>query len=359
MDLQNRYNSYILSFSSEKQETKKMDPIPQRSNKTAKKSNKKNKSMPKGALPKKYDEELPPFSGSLCDIGANLTDRRYEMKLSDGFKGDIDQIIERATKAGVKEIMITAGNLKDSRKALAMAKKHPMLYCTVGVHPTRCDEFLHDEEKYMNDLRAVITEGMACGKVVAIGECGLDYDRLFFCSKEVQKKYFEKQFVLAEESGLPMFLHTRNTNGDFIEILRRHRDKFKGGCVHSFTDSWEEAEELLNDGLYIGINGCSLKTAENIETMKKIPLDRIMLETDCPYCDIRPTHAGFKHVKSRFPTTSNKKKFDGTTCLKGRLEPCHIRCVLEVVAAERELSIEEVAAVAHKNTFDVYFPDKS
>ena len=95
-----------------------------------------------------------------------------------------------------------------------------------------------------------------------------------------------------------MYLHSRSTKGDFSRIVKENRHKFSTGVVHSFTGDIEEMKELVDMGLYIGVNGCSLKTEENLEMVKKIPLERIMLETDCPYCDIRNSHASSKYVKT-------------------------------------------------------------
>lgn len=93
-----------------------------------------------------------------------------------------------------------------------------------------------------------------------------------------------------------MYLHSRNCAEDFVKILKLNRDKFSSGVVHSYTGSEKELCELLEMDLYIGINGCSLKTEENLEIVKKIPIDKIMFETDSPYCDIRKTHASRKFL---------------------------------------------------------------
>lgn len=107
---------------------------------------------------------------------------------------------------------------------------------------------------------------------------------------------FPRHFELTEEFNLPMYLHSRNTDGDFVRIVKENRSRFPTGVVHSFTGTAEEVKEFIDLDLFIGLNGCSLKTQENLDVVKTIPLDRIMLETDCPYCDIRNSHAGSKHV---------------------------------------------------------------
>jgi TatD DNase family protein len=204
---------------------------------------------------------------------------------------DFDHVLMRAKATGVHKIMITGTTLQDSREGIEMARQinqqkredFPLLYATVGVHPTRCNEFeqSNDPEGHLQQLLALAEEGKRDGTVVAIGECGLDYDRLKFCDKDVQKKYFIRHFELAEKTQLPMFLHNRNTNGDFAKILRENKDRFKAAVVHSFDGPLEELKEILDIGahVYIGINGCSLKTQDNLKVMKEIPADRIMIET--------------------------------------------------------------------------------
>jgi TatD DNase family protein len=103
------------------------------------------------------------------------------------------------------------------------------LFITVGCHPTRCKEFLPNPDKYFNDLLELIEKNN--DKVVAIGECGLDYDRLHFCPKDVQKQFFEKQLELAKITKKPLFFHCRNAYQDFNEILRRHHGELSGGVV--------------------------------------------------------------------------------------------------------------------------------
>lgn len=167
-------------------------------------------------------------------------------------------------------------------------------------------------------------------------------------------RYFEKQFQLAEETKLPMFLHSRSAHQDFIDIIRRNRDRFVGGVAHCFTGTKEEAADYLDQGLYIGITGCSLKTEENIEAMKSIPTDRLLLETDAPWCDIRPTHAGFKYIKTKFET-KKKEKWEKGLCVKGRNEPANIVQVLEVVAGCRGEDVESLAQSVYENTLNLFF----
>ncbi len=293
------------------------------------------------------------------DIAANLADAQF----SGAYHGkqvheaDLDEVIKRSQAVGCDRLLVVGGYLEDCKQSFQIAQKNEKFYCTVGVHPCRVSEVenFESQEKYIQELEKLIAE--FGDKFVAIGECGLDYDRLEFSSKEIQLKHFPFHFDLAQKYNKPMYLHNRNTGGDFVKMVKEHRHKFPGGVVHSFTGDLEEAKQILELDLFIGINGCSLKSKENLDVVKEIPLDKIMLETDCPYCEIRNTHAGANLIQTKFP---NKKadKFEKGVMVKSRNEPCNIIQVAEVVAKVKGVPVEELTEAAYKNTLKLFnLPD--
>ncbi|KAK9833270.1 hypothetical protein WJX81_001539 [Elliptochloris bilobata] len=220
-------------------------------------------------------------------------DKRYH-------EPDLAAVLERAWAAGVERIIVTGGSLEGSRAALALARTDRRLFSTVGVHPTHSGDFdahAGGADVLLAELRALLEDGRRDGKVVAVGEIGLDYDRLHFCDAAAQRRGFEAQLGMARAAGLPLFLHMRAAAADFVDIMRRHHaaspgsggslgGRQVGGVVHSFTGTVAQLGELLalQPQLAIGVNGCSLKTEENLAAVAAIPMDRLLIETDSPWC---------------------------------------------------------------------------
>jgi len=259
----------------------------------------------------------------------------------------------------------------------------------------------------ISDLASLIKSAPP-SSLVAFGESGLDYDRLHYCPRDIQLHSFAAQLKLAAELSpqLPLFLHSRAAHADFVRLLRdafgpRLERLERGGVVHSFTGTVEEMRELSDLGLYIGVNGCSFKTAENCAVVKEIGLDRLMLETDGPWCEVRPSHEGWKYLLppkpveaevnatdsgSATPTPANgaagapakggrkqgkknlkkepavperfkvvkKEKWEEGAMVKGRNESCTIERVAKIVAGIKGLSVEEVCEAAWANTAKVF-----
>ncbi|XP_045777745.1 putative deoxyribonuclease TATDN1 [Maniola jurtina] len=293
------------------------------------------------------------------DIGANLTDEMYQGVYHGSRKHepDLDKVLKRSWAAGLDKMIITGGSLVDSKKAIELAKTNSQLFSTVGCHPTRCSEFVDNPDAYLKSLKEMIEENR--DKVVAIGECGLDYERLHFCEKDIQLKFFEFQLQLSSEYNLPLFLHCRAAADDLVDILSRNKHHIAGGVVHSFDGTQDALDKILALGLYIGINGCSLRTKENLEVASKIPQDRLMIETDCPWCEVKPTHPGYSHVITKFPSVKKEKySVESDSQVKGRNEPVNIVQVLEILAAIRKENIGELAEAIYNNTNKLFFSNK-
>jgi TatD DNase family protein len=192
----------------------------------------------------------------------------------------------------------------------------------------------------------------ATSPIVAFGEIGLDYDRLMLCPKEIQLQYFAAQLNVAVEVGLPLFLHSRAAHADFTRLLRERLEKLpRRGVVHSFTGEMEEMEELVDMGFDIGVNGCSLKTVENVEVVRRVPLERLQLETDGPWCEMRASHASaefLKGVEEGWKSVKKEKWVKGAM-VKGRNEPCMISRVAVAVAKIRGVSVEELTERVWEN----------
>jgi TatD DNase family protein len=228
----------------------------------------------------------------------------------------------------------------------------------VGVHPCSTqdfDRYPEGPDALLRGLRSLAEEARSAGHVVAFGEFGLDYDRLFLAPKDTQLKYFERQMELAIELQMPLFLHSRACHDDFEQIMKANLNKLpKRGLVHSFTGELEEMQSLVALGFDIGVNGCSLKTEENLAVVKEIPLERLQIETDGPWCEIRPSHASSKHLQDYagppLPRGVKKEKWQSGCLVKGRNEPVAITQVAHVVAKVKGISVEEVCEAAWRNS---------
>jgi TatD DNase family protein len=296
----------------------------------------------------------------LCDIGFNATDEVFHGIYNEKqcHRDDYLDIFQRARAVGVRSILCTSSSTQEAIDTLELCRKwrdsSPChLVGTVGIHPTRCLEFETDKESIIAKLEHLVQDGLSDGTVVAIGECGLDYDRLHFCAKEFQQIGFEAQLEMSLKYPLPLFLHNRNTGGDFFRTISEYTGRMHGGVVHSFTGSTEEMRELVDLNLFIGINGCSLKTEENLQVVKEIPVENLLIETDAPWCSIKPSHASSSLVTTTFPTVKKEKYQDGKL-VKDRSEPCQLIQVLEVVSKLHEMDIIDLAEQISANTVKLF-----
>lgn len=202
------------------------------------------------------------------DIGVNLFCKQFS---------EPEKIIADAAKMGVACIL-TGTNRKENQKIDTFIRSHEV-YGTAGIHPHNADSAKQEDFDFIEKLAAENK------KIVAIGECGLDYDRMF-STKENQIRCLEKHIVLAEKLNKPLFLHERNAQDDFVKRFKRHPDICKKSIVHCFTGNKETLNKYLSMGFSIGITGwiCDDKRGKELrEAVKIIPLDRILIETDAPY----------------------------------------------------------------------------
>ena len=160
--------------------------------------------------------------------------------------------------------------------------------------------------------------------------------------------------MIACTGNLPMYLHSRNCCEDFYNIIKENRNKFNKGVVHSFTGNEDELNKYISLNLFIGINGCSLKTKDNIEVVKKIPLDKLLIETDCPYCEIKSSSASFKLIDTVFKGKVKKDKMKKGLICKDRNEPCSIIQVLEVISKIKNVDKKELSDICYKNSLDCF-----
>jgi len=253
----------------------------------------------------------------LIDIGVNLT--------SGQFATDHLQVVERAKKAGVEKLIITGTNIPESVQAEQMASQQPdCLYSTAGIHPHHAKEFDQDSIRTLSDL-------LEKEQVVAVGECGLDYNRNFSEPAD-QRRCFSAQLELAAEKNRPAFLHQRDAHEDFVKLLSEYLPQIPAAVAHCFTGTVNEMQQYIEMGLYIGITGwiCDERRGQKLKSIvNKIPPERLMLETDAPYLlprDLQPK------PKSR------------------RNEPMYLPHIAEVVADCYGFSFNEIKKVTVENS---------
>lgn len=200
------------------------------------------------------------------------------------FDGDREQLLENLFNTKICTIINVGASIESTKTSIALAEKYENIYAAAGVHPSDVDD--------LNDRTYVwLKEQTSREKVVAVGEIGLDY----YWDKEpnVQEKqryWFRRQLELAAEVNLPVIIHSRDAANDTMQILKETQDKQLRGVIHCYSYSPEMALEFVKMGYYIGVGGVvTFKNAKKLkETVEKVPLERILLETDCPYMAPEP-----------------------------------------------------------------------
>ena len=238
------------------------------------------------------------------------------------FDSDREELLTSMPELGVTTIVNVSSTLKSCEKCVELARKYPYVYAAVGIHPDEVGSL--NEETFAWMERLLDNE-----KVVAVGEIGLDYywDNE---SHAVQKKWFVRQLELARRHHLPIIIHSREAAADTMEIMKAHAQGLDG-VIHCYSYSKEQAEEYIKMGFYIGIGGVlTFKNAKKLkEVAEVVPLEQIVLETDCPYLAPEP--------------------FRGK-----RNQSSYIRYVAEKLAERKEITAEEVIAVTEENAKKMY-----
>ena len=205
----------------------------------------------------------------IFDTHAHILDERFDE--------DREQLIASLPEQGVRLVMEACTDLGYLEKLIPFVEAHPMVYGAAGLHPEELGPYT------LSDLDAVAA-ALAHPKIKAVGEIGLDYYWPENPPREVQRDFFDAQLSLAAERRLPVIIHDREAHGDTVDILRAHRGQVTG-VMHCFSGSYETARECLDLGFYIGFGGAlTFKNARrNVEVAAKVPLERLVIETDCPY----------------------------------------------------------------------------
>ena len=189
--------------------------------------------------------------------------------------GGMDAVIARAFDAGVKYIICPTADPVDILPAVKLAHEHDNVFATIGIHP---------EHAGTNPAEFITDEILSDPRVLAVGEIGLDYHEMATDTRDAQIELFERQLEMARRAGLPVAIHTRDAEGDTVGILSQYPDIY--GVMHCFTSSYDLAKKMLDRGYYFSASGIlTFKNAADIrDTFAKIPLDRLVVETDSPYC---------------------------------------------------------------------------
>lgn len=250
----------------------------------------------------------------LFDSHAHVTDNRFD--------SDRAEVLARAQQEGVSGILNAGADMASSAQAIALAKEYDFVYASVGVHP-------HDAKDVVEADYAQLAAWTQEEKVVAIGEIGLDY-YYDLSPRDVQETVFVRQLDIARQTDMPFIIHDRDAHGDVLRILQQEAQGLTG-VMHCFSGSWEMAQQVLKMGLYISVGGpLTFKNAAKLpEIVQKVPLERLLIETDCPYLTPQP-------YRGR------------------RNEPYFVKFVAAEIARLRGMELEEVAKITSKNAKELF-----
>lgn len=247
----------------------------------------------------------------LFDAHAHLDDAQFDSDRAD--------MIERFLQAGGAGIVAAGADLSTSAAALALAEKYPFIYAVCGVHPQEVQK----EQDWLPRLEKLLKHE----KCVALGEIGLDY-HYDTPTPDIQKYWFEQQLILAKRLDMPVVIHDREAHADCFELVKKHGVK---GVFHCYSGSAEMAKELVKLGFYLSFSGVvTFKNAKKtVEAVQATPLDRIMIETDCPYLSPEP----------------NRGK---------RNEPAYVRYTAQRIAELLDMDVDALTQLTRKNAMNCY-----
>ena len=260
---------------------------------------------------------MPQSGLGLIDSHAHIQGKEYA--------GETAAVIQRAAEAGVEQIIVVggAGDMSSNIAAVTLAESCANLYATVGMHP-------HDAKDVGEEELQELKKLAAHPKVIAVGETGLDY-YYNHSPREVQRRVFAQFIGLAKETGLPLVVHERDAAIEAAGLLRSEDAGKIRGVIHCFTGDYEAACGYLDLGFYLSFTGIiTFKNADALrEVVRKVPLERIFVETDSPYLTPVP-HRGKRN------------------------EPAYVRFVAETVANVKDVAVEEVAQVTTANVKQLF-----
>lgn len=238
------------------------------------------------------------------------------------YNDDRALVIARTFSEGIGVITVGVDH-KSSEAALNLAKRHRFIWAGVGVHP-------HEAKTFNEQVAVQLCDLANAPKVVAIGEIGLDYYR-DLSPRSTQRDVFVEQIELANDIGLPVIIHNRESTKDMFAILRKHQPK--RGVIHSFLGDINLARQFMTLGLYLGIGGPLTFKKNDVlrDAVRQVPLDRILVETDCPYLTPVPYRGK-------------------------RNEPAYVRYVAEEIARLKGIPPEEVAKTSTQNAYALFLP---
>jgi TatD DNase family protein len=243
------------------------------------------------------------------------------------FNNDLEKALANATEHGVSHMLCVCIDMDNRQDVLAIARNHDNIYASVGVHP--------NEKDSLEPSVAELVSHAADNKIVAIGETGLDY---FYGEGDMtwQQERFRRHIAAARESAKPLIIHTRDAREDTLRIMQEEQAADIAGVMHCFTENWDMARRAMDMNFYISFSGIvTFKNAVELkEVARKVPLDRLLVETDSPYLAPVP-----KRGKSN--------------------QPAWVRYVAEYVAELRGISFEELAEATTSNFFDLFSAARS